>query len=112
MVDARSVNENPKCFERDQRASEVKAYDKNPPRIAEKGLNDLIKSIELFGLAEPILIAGLVCCDLQAPAKTSTTTTSANPVENLRPPVFFDSLLVTGVSADDYVTLAESDRLI
>ncbi len=35
---------------------ELKAYELNPRRITEKGLNDLIKSLELFGLAEPIVI--------------------------------------------------------
>jgi hypothetical protein len=39
-----------------RKLSELKAYDKNPRRITEKGLNDLIKSLELFGLAEPIVI--------------------------------------------------------
>jgi ParB-like nuclease domain len=35
---------------------ELKTYDLNPRRITEKGLNDLVKSLELFGLAEPIVI--------------------------------------------------------
>ena len=39
-----------------RKLSELKAYEKNPRRITEKGLNDLIKSLELFGLAEPIVI--------------------------------------------------------
>jgi ParB-like nuclease family protein len=39
-----------------RKLSELKAYDKNPRRITEKGLSDLIKSLELFGLAEPIVI--------------------------------------------------------
>ena len=39
-----------------RKLSEIKPYEKNPRRITEKGLNDLIKSLELFGLAEPIVI--------------------------------------------------------
>jgi ParB-like chromosome segregation protein Spo0J len=39
-----------------RKLSELKAYEKNPRRITEKGLNDLIKSLELFGLAEPIVV--------------------------------------------------------
>ena len=39
-----------------RKLNELKAYDKNPRRITEKGLGDLIKSLELFGLAEPIVI--------------------------------------------------------
>jgi outer membrane lipoprotein-sorting protein len=40
------------------------------------------------------------------------TTPSKNGLENLRPPVFFDSLLVPGVPADEYVTLTESTRIL
>jgi hypothetical protein len=40
-----------------RKLSELKAYDKNPRRITEKGLSDLIKSLELFGLAEPVVIS-------------------------------------------------------
>jgi ParB-like nuclease domain len=39
-----------------RKLSELKAYEKNPRRITEKGLNDLVKSLELFGLAEPIVV--------------------------------------------------------
>ena len=39
-----------------RKLSELKAYEKNPRPITEKGLNDLIKSFELFGLGEPIVI--------------------------------------------------------
>jgi outer membrane lipoprotein-sorting protein len=37
---------------------------------------------------------------------------SKNGLENLRPPVFFDSLLVPGVSPDEYVALNESTRIV
>lgn len=40
------------------------------------------------------------------------TKPSANGLENLRPPVFFDSLMVPGVTADEVVTMHESTRLI
>jgi len=40
------------------------------------------------------------------------TKPSANGLENLRPPVFFDSLLVPGVGPDEVVTMHESTRLI
>jgi len=40
------------------------------------------------------------------------TKPSANGLENLRPPVFFDSLLVPGVGADEIVEMHESTRLI
>ncbi len=40
------------------------------------------------------------------------TKPSKNGLENLRPPVFLDSLLIPGVSADDYVSLTESSRVI
>jgi site-specific DNA-methyltransferase (adenine-specific) len=39
-----------------RKLNELKAFEKNPRRITEKGLGDLIKSLELFGLAEPIVI--------------------------------------------------------
>ncbi len=40
------------------------------------------------------------------------TRPSKNGLENLRPPVFFDSLLVRGVAADELVTMHESTRLV
>jgi outer membrane lipoprotein-sorting protein len=40
------------------------------------------------------------------------TKPSTNPLENLRPPVFFDSLLVPGVKPDEVVEMHESTRLI
>jgi hypothetical protein len=36
-----------------RKLSDLNAYEKNP--ITVKGLNDLIKSLELFGLAKPIV---------------------------------------------------------
>lgn len=40
------------------------------------------------------------------------TKPSKNGLENLRPAVFFDSLLVPGVGKDEYVTLTESTRVL
>jgi outer membrane lipoprotein-sorting protein len=40
------------------------------------------------------------------------TKPSKNGLENLRPPVFLDSLLIPGVKAEEYVSLTESSRII
>ena len=40
------------------------------------------------------------------------TQPSKNGLENLRPAVFLDSLLIPGVGADEYVTLTETTRLM
>lgn len=40
------------------------------------------------------------------------TTPSKNGLENLRPAVFFDSMLVPGVTPEEYVTLTESTRVL
>lgn len=40
------------------------------------------------------------------------TKPSSNGLENLRPAVFLDSLLVPGVSSEEYVTLRESTRIV
>jgi outer membrane lipoprotein-sorting protein len=40
------------------------------------------------------------------------TKPSANGLENLRPAVFLDSMLVPGISSDEYVTLRESTRIV
>jgi outer membrane lipoprotein-sorting protein len=42
----------------------------------------------------------------------AVTTPSKNGLENLRPAVFFDSLLVPGVGPDEFVTLTESTQVI
>jgi len=39
-----------------KKLSEVKPYDKNPRQMTKKGMEDLHKSIDKFGLAEPIVI--------------------------------------------------------
>ena len=40
------------------------------------------------------------------------TKPSKNALENLRPAVFFDSLLVPGIAADEFVSLTESSRIV
>jgi hypothetical protein len=40
----------------------------------------------------------------------SVTTPAANPMENLRPDVFFDSILIHGISADSIVSLTNSSQ--
>ena len=40
------------------------------------------------------------------------TKPSKNALENLRPAVFFDSLLVPGIAADEFVALNESSRIL
>ena len=42
----------------------------------------------------------------------TVTTPSKNGLENLRPAVFLDSLLVPGVKADEFVTMTESTRTL
>jgi len=50
--------------------------------------------------------------DVWMQGSNTVTTPSKNGLENLRPPVFFDSLLVPGVKADEVVEMHESTRLI
>ena len=38
------------------KVSELKEWDKNPRKITEQGLKDLVESIKKFGVAEPIII--------------------------------------------------------
>lgn len=40
------------------------------------------------------------------------TKPSANPIENLRSAVFYDSLLVPGVASDEFVSMTESTRIV
>jgi outer membrane lipoprotein-sorting protein len=50
--------------------------------------------------------------DVWIQGSNTVTTPSKNGLENLRPPVFFDSLLVPGVTADEFVSLSESTRVL
>jgi outer membrane lipoprotein-sorting protein len=50
--------------------------------------------------------------DVWIQGKNTVSTPSKNGLENLRPPVFFDSLLVPGVAQDELVSLTESTRVL
>ena len=50
--------------------------------------------------------------DVWIQGSNTVTTPSKNGLENLRPPVFFDSMMVPGVAADEYVVLSESSRVL
>jgi outer membrane lipoprotein-sorting protein len=50
--------------------------------------------------------------DVWREGSNTVTTPSKNGLENLRPPVFFDSLTVPGVTEDEFVSLTESTRVI
>ena len=50
--------------------------------------------------------------DIWRQGTNTVTTPSKNGLENLRPPVFFDSLTVPGVSEDEFVSLTESTRVL
>ncbi len=42
----------------------------------------------------------------------TVSTPSKNPLENLRPGIFFDALLVRSIASDELVTLTESSRMV
>jgi hypothetical protein len=50
--------------------------------------------------------------DVWIQGSNKVTSPSKNGLENLRPPVFFDSLLVPGVAEDELVSLSESTRVL
>jgi outer membrane lipoprotein-sorting protein len=50
--------------------------------------------------------------DVWMTGSNKVTTPSKNALENLRPPVFFDSLLVPGVTPDEFVALTDSTRIL
>jgi outer membrane lipoprotein-sorting protein len=50
--------------------------------------------------------------DVWMQGSNTITTPSKNGLENLRPPVFFDSMLVPGVAPDEFVALTDSTRLL
>src|SRR6201996_6955657 len=50
--------------------------------------------------------------DVWIQGKNTVTSPSKNGLENLRPPVFFDSLLVPGVTPDEFVSLSEATRVL
>jgi outer membrane lipoprotein-sorting protein len=50
--------------------------------------------------------------DVWRQGSNTVTKPSKNGLENLRPPVFFDSFMIPGVGADEFVTLTESTRVL
>ena len=50
--------------------------------------------------------------DVWIEGNNTVATPSKNGLENLRPPVFFDSLLVPGVMPDEWVSLSEATRVL
>ena len=50
--------------------------------------------------------------DVWMQGTNTVTHPSKNALENLRPPVFLDSLLVPGVKENEYVSLTESNRVL
>lgn len=77
------------------------------PVIGSRAL-DMVSNGDTFTLVHATAGHG----DVWIQGKNTVTTPSANGLENLRPPVFFDSLLVPGVKADEFVSLTESTRVL
>lgn len=74
------------------------------PVIGSKAL-DMVSDGKTFTLVIPPRSRAIV-------GSNEVTTPSKNGLENLRPAVFFDSLLVPGVKPDEFVTLTESTRVL
>lgn len=77
------------------------------PVLGSRGL-DMVSNGDTFTLMHATGGHG----DVWIQGSNTVTTPSKNGLENLRPPVFFDSLLVPGVRADEYVSLSESERVL
>jgi len=69
---------------------------------------DMVSNGETFTLKHATAGHG----DVWIQGSNTVKTPSKNGLENLRPPVFFDSLLVPGVSEDETVSLTESTRIL
>src|SRR5579875_1665570 len=77
------------------------------PVIGSRAL-DMVSNGDTFTLVHATAGKG----DVWIQGSNTVTTPSKNGLENLRPPVFFDSLLVPGVSPDELVSLTESTRVL
>jgi len=77
------------------------------PVIGSRAL-DMVSNGDTFTLVHATAGHG----DVWMQGSNEVKTPSKNGLENLRPPVFFDSLLVPGVSPDEYVALNESTRIV
>ena len=76
------------------------------PVLGSRGL-DMVSDAKGF-----TLVRASTHGDVWMQGTNTVTKPSKNGLENLRPAVFFDSLLVPGVSADEYVALNESTRIV
>ena len=76
------------------------------PVLGSRGL-DMVSDAKGF-----TLVRASTHGDVWMQGSNTVTKPSKNGLENLRPAVFFDSLLVPGVSADEYVALNESTRIV
>lgn len=77
------------------------------PVIGSRAL-DMVSNGETFTLVHATAGKG----DVWLQGSNTVTNPSKNGLENLRPPVFFDSLLVPGVTPEELVSLSESERVI
>jgi outer membrane lipoprotein-sorting protein len=77
------------------------------PVIGSKAL-DMVSIGDHFTMMRATVSGG----DVWTQGTNTVTKPSKNGLENLRPPVFLNSLLVPGAGADEYVTLTESTRVI
>jgi outer membrane lipoprotein-sorting protein len=77
------------------------------PVLASRAL-DMVSNGDTFTLVHATGGHG----DVWIQGSNTVTTPSKNGLENLRPPVFFDSLMVPGVSEDELVSLTESTRVL
>ncbi len=77
------------------------------PVIGSRAL-DMVSSGDHFTMVRATVSGG----DVWAQGSNTVTQPSKNGLENLRPPVFLNSLLVPGGGPDEYVTLTESMRVM
>jgi outer membrane lipoprotein-sorting protein len=77
------------------------------PLIGSRAL-DMVSSGDHFTMVRATVSGG----DVWAQGSNTVTKPSKNGLENLRPPVFLNSLLVPGVGPDEWVTLTQSTRVV
>jgi len=69
---------------------------------------DMVSDGNMFTLMHATASQG----DVWVQGTNEVTKPSKNGLENLRPAVFLDSLLIPGVSTDEFVTMTESSRVL
>ncbi len=77
------------------------------PLVGSRAL-DMVSDGKMFTLVHATAGHG----DVWMTGSNTVTKPSKNALENLRPAVFLDSLLVPGLAKDEFVTLTESTRVI